>query len=336
VIELRVVGSSDDQTQLLLSDSARGRRGKFAVAIDRELLSVLQAAVYARRDGTRREALEDAPDSAPTAFPGPKVAPREIQRLLRAGMSVERVAEVLDCDEDLVERFLTPILYERSGVIKDVQRLSIEKSRLGTSGLPVFEAIEVNLAARRIRLTEEQYFDSWDATREEGQPWKLTFEFDFRGRQVARFEYDPRTGEVEATNKVALDLAWVPQGTEKANIPPPMPAAAKRRASGKKTSARKPVARKPAARKPAARKATTRKPAARKTTARKPAARKTTARKPAARKPAARKATTRKPAARKTTARKPAARKTTARKPAARKTTARKPAARKTTARGRR
>ena len=328
MIELRVVGSSDDQSFLLLSDTPRGKRGRFVVPIDRDLLAILQAAVYARRDGNRREVLEEAPgDSSPTSLPAPKVPPREIQRLLRAGMSVERVADVLDCDEDLVERFLTPILYERSGVIKDIQRLSIEKSRLGESGLSVFDAIESNLATRRIRLTEDKYFDSWDATREEGQPWKLTFTFDFRGRQTARFEYDPRTGDLDPMNKVALDIAWVPEGTEKPNIPPPMPAGTRRKPAGRKAAPkRKPAARKAAPKRKAAaakRKPAARKPAAKRVAAkRKPAAKKTTPkRKPAARKPAARKAAPKRAAAAK---RKPASRKPAAkRKPAARRAPAR-------------
>lgn len=336
VIELRVVGSTDDQSFLLLSDTARGKRGRFVVPIDRELLAILQAAVYARRDGNRREVLEEAPgDSSPTSLPAPKVPPREIQRLLRAGMSVERVADVLDCDEDLVERFLTPILYERSGVIKDIQRLSIEKSRLGASGLPIFDAIESNLATRRIRLTEDRYFESWDATREEGQPWKLTFTFDFRGRQIARFEYDPRTGDLDATNKIALDIAWVPEGTEKPNNPPPMPAGtrSKRKPASGRSATRKPAAKKPASkRKPATRSAAPKRAAAakRKPAVRKPAPKRAAAakRKPVTRKPApARAKAKRKPA---TTTRKPVARKTVPKRAAA---TKRKPAARRAPAR---
>ena len=257
MIELRVVGSSDDYSYLLLSDKPRARRGAFAVPIDRELLEVLQAAVYARRDGARRERLEDAPESAPTSLSAPKVPPREIQRLLRAGMSVERVADVLECDLALVERFETPILYERNGVIGDVQRLLVEKPRLGPSGLNVRDSIETNLASRRIRLTDEAYLEGWNATREEGQPWKLTFAFEFRGKQIARFDYEPRTGRIVATNKVALDLAWVPKGTEKPNIPPPMPGGKRRpkaRPADRKprTAARAKTAAKGAARRPGA------------------------------------------------------------------------------------
>ena len=48
--KLRVIGSSPDFDELILSNKPRGRTGSHVVAIDKRLLDVLQKAVYGRRD----------------------------------------------------------------------------------------------------------------------------------------------------------------------------------------------------------------------------------------------------------------------------------------------
>jgi DUF3071 family protein len=294
VIKLRVVGSSRDHGELVLSNKPKGAKGSHSVAIDKKLLDVLQKAVYARR-----EARGQFVERKRTPPPEPKIPLVEIQRHLRSGLTPSQVADEAGVPIDYVERFYTPVLYERAGVIQDAQLLFQEKPRLGSSALPLGEAVDQNLSARRVRLADEAATNAWNATRQEGQSWVVTLTFPFRGRaRTARWRFDQRARVIEPANKLAADIGWVSDarrdgsanGSEPAEGAPPR--ARRKTARRKSTAKRKASARKPARK--ASRKASTRK-AARKTpkkaTRRKP----TTRRKPAARRKTA---TRRKPAAR--------------------------------------
>ena len=311
--KLRVIGSSEDFDELILSNKPKGRQGSHVVAIDKRLLDVLQKAVYGRRDRAKPQHHMPARIEIESKLPL-----REIQQFLRAGQSPAQVARAAGVTEEYVEQFLTPVLYERAGVIQDAQALYQEKQRLGPSSLPLGEAVAANLVSRRVRLDEDALADAWMATRQEGQPWIVSLIFPFRGRaRTARWRFDQRTRSLEPANKLAIDVGWIGGSRSRAQVPSPngsKPAAktgkkkrAREKTARKKTSARKPATRKAPARKKTAKRASARrKPASRRKAARRPASRKPVGRKPARRKSAAR----RKPAGR----RKPAAR----RKPAGR------------------
>ena len=299
VIRLRVVGASEDADELILSNKPRGKKGSHALPIDQRLLDVLQDAVYAKRDRDRADRVQARMREVTLE---PKIPPREIQRMLRAGMSPAEVASQAGVDEAYVDQFITPVLYERREIVNDVQELVLEKPKLGPSGLPLGDAVEANLAARRVRMSDESYADAWMATRQDGGPWAVTFVFPFRGRsQTARWRYDPRRKTLIAANRMAMDMGWTSPGRRSVRAATAKPAPSRKRSSARK---------KPTRKKPTRKRTTARKP---KTTARKPA-RKTTARKkpstrrrpPAKRKPAKRKPAKRKPAKRKPVRRKPA------------------------------
>ena len=241
MIKLRVVGTSPDQAELVLSNKPSGRKGSHSVAIDKRLLKVLQDAVYARRDAARGGAEEPVPPTEP------KLAPPEMQRLLRSGTSLKQVAQVAEVDVAYVEQFYPPVLYERAGVISDAKSTYQEKPRLGMSRLPLGEAVAVNIA-RRVRLTDDMLADAWSATRRDGLPWTVTLTFSFRGRsRKASWKFDQRTRELTPANKLAADLGWV-QGTGRA-----LRAPSGGSGEPKKPAAKKPPARKAAAKRPAAR-----------------------------------------------------------------------------------
>jgi DUF3071 family protein len=328
VRKLRVIGSSEDFDELILSNKPKGRQGSHVVAIDKRLLDVLQKAVYGRRDQAKADKRMPARIESDSKLP-----PREIQRFLRAGRSLAQVAREAGMSEEYVEQFLTPVLYERAGVIQEAQGVYQEKQRLGPSSLPLGEAVAANLTSRRVHLDEDALADAWSASRQEGQPWVVSLTFPFRGRaRTARWRFDQRTRSLEPVNKLAVDVGWITGGRARAAASSPNGSKPNVRKSTRKGAARKKVARKATKRKAAPkRKAVTRrKPAARRkaTGRRKSAARKKAAprRKPAARrKPARRKAATRKPASR----RKAATRKPARRKPARRKATTRKRARRR-------
>jgi len=247
------------------------------------LLDVLQKAVYAKRS-TEREPASFSSRSAPTSVAPPKVAPREIQRMLRSGMTPQQVARAVDLDVAYIDQFYAPVLYERGGIVRDAQALSLEKARLGWSGLPLGEAVAQNLEQRRVRMTDEAFANSWTASRQGDRPWVVTITYPFRGRaRKASWRFDPRARSLVPLNKAALDIGWVANGGKRRaarQAPSPDAAPKKRKRATPKRGAKKPARKKPAARKKTAR----RKPAARK----KPVARKKTAR----RKPAARRRAT--------------------------------------------
>ncbi|HLW16048.1 MAG TPA: septation protein SepH [Actinomycetota bacterium] len=312
--KLRVIGSSEDFEELILSNKERGRTGSHVVAIDKRLLDVLQKAVYGRRDQARVRPVVPAKPEIESKLPL-----KEIQQSLRGGQSPAQIARAAGVTEEYVEQFLTPVLYERAGVIADAQALFQEKQRLGPSSLPLGEAVAANLASRRVRLDEEGLADAWTATRQEGQPWVISLTFPFRGRaRTARWRFDQRTHSLEPANKLAIDVGWIGGSRARAYI-----ASANGSKSGEKATAKKPARKKPARKKASPRKKPTRRPSSRKPARRKPAARK----KAPPRKKATRRATSRKPARRKPAARKKAPAR---RKPAARKKTSarRKPARR--------
>ena len=290
--KLRVVGSSDDFDELILSNKPRGRAGTHAVAIDKRLLDVLQQAVYGRREAAKNERRQAAASAARIETDS-KLPLREIQQLLRAGQTLAQVARKAGVTEEYVEQFLTPVLYERAGAIQDAQALFQEKARLGPSSLPLGESVAANLAARRVNLDEEALADAWTASRQEGQPWVVSLTFPFRGRaRTARWRFEPRARTLEPANKLAVDVGWIASGRAQTYV------ASKNGSKAERTTAKRAPRKKPAKRRVA------KKPARRKTASRKPARRKPASRKkPARRKPAVR----RKPPRKKTAARRKAA-----------------------------
>lgn len=302
MIKLRLVGSSDDLKNLVLSAKPRGKRGSHMLAVDEKLFRVLEDLVRQRR----RKEREDSRPRLPEPRQEPKIPPREIQRLLRAGKRPADVAKEAEVDIAYVEQFHPPILYERDGIIRDALNAVLSKQRLGRSALPLGEAVVENLRVRKVNLTDEEIAGRWSAVRADSQPWTITFTFSYRGTRRAVWRYNPQKRELLAANSVAADIGWVSNGkrARAASRPSIVPkAAAARPATKAARRRRKPAKRKPVKRKPTKRAAAKRKPAKRKPTkrpaAKRPAARRRPAkRRPAARRPAARRPATRRPARR--------------------------------------
>jgi hypothetical protein len=250
LIKLRLVGHSADLEQLIYTSKKRGKKGSHVVSVDDRLFDELRDVV--RRRNRKKKSAEAA--AARVARPGaePKLSPREVQRLLRAGRPVQTVAKAANAPVLWVERFLGPVLYERAGAIQDCQRAVLEKPRLGDSGLPLGEAVLSNLRTRRVTASDEDIADGWDASRLDSNPWAVSLRFRYRGReQRAVWRYDPVTRTVTAGNRLAMDLGWVPQGRK------PLPVA-KRFSARPKPKATKPKRKAPARgkRKPARRRIT--------------------------------------------------------------------------------
>ncbi|MGW5055498.1 septation protein SepH [Actinokineospora sp. NPDC004072] len=103
---LRVVGLADGGKTVICEDPARGER--FTLPADERLRAA------ARGDVTRLGQIEIELES--------QMRPREIQARIRAGESVEQVAEAAGIPTAKVERFAYPVLLERSRTAELAQR----------------------------------------------------------------------------------------------------------------------------------------------------------------------------------------------------------------------
>src|ERR1044071_333198 len=103
---LRIVGLEDDGRTVILEDPTRGER--FQLPADERLRAA------ARGDVTRLGQIEIELES--------QMRPREIQTRIRAGESVEQVAEAAGIPAHKVERFAYPVLLERSRTADLAQR----------------------------------------------------------------------------------------------------------------------------------------------------------------------------------------------------------------------
>src|SRR6266498_4257407 len=208
VIDLKLVGASTDLEHLVFSTKKSGRRGSHVAAIDDRLFRVLEDVVRKRRAKEKGEPLTPKKPAADS-----KLAPREVQRLLRAGWPVDAVARMAGMDVAWVQRFLGPVLDERTIAIQDSQKARLEKPRLGMSGASLGESVARNLRARRVKITEADLADAWDASRVDNQPWVISVTFSYRGReQRANWRYNPHTRELSAVNRLASDIGWVTDG----------------------------------------------------------------------------------------------------------------------------
>jgi hypothetical protein len=233
LIKLRLVGHTADLEQLIYTSKKRGKKGSHVVPVDDLLFDELRDVV--RRRNRKKKSTEAAAARAGASGVEPKLSPRAVQRLLRAGRPVQTVAKAANAPVLWVERFLGPVLYERAGAIQDCQKAVLEKPRLGDSGLPLGEAVLENLRTRRVAASDEDIADGWDASRLDSNPWAVSLRFRYRGReQRAVWRYDPATRTVTAGNRLAMDLGWVPPGRK------PLPVAAKRSSARPKPKATKP------------------------------------------------------------------------------------------------
>jgi len=272
VINLKLVGASTDLEHLVFSAKKGARRGSHVAPIDDKLFRVLEDVVRKRR---AKEKGEPPPPKKPAAES--KLAPRDVQRLLRAGRPVDAVARMAGMDVRWVERFLGPVLDERTIAIQESRRARLEKPRLGMSGAPLGESVARNLRARRVKITDADLADAWDASRVNMQPWVISVTFPYRGReQRATWRYDPYTRELTSVNRLASDLGWVANGRRssapRTTTGKPRPKTATTKRASRTTTKKHPTVKKrPAARK---RPAAKRRPASRKTSAarRRPAA----------------------------------------------------------------
>ncbi|MBR7743445.1 DUF3071 domain-containing protein [Phycicoccus sp. BSK3Z-2] len=179
--DLRLIGVHEDGRHLLLADAEGGR---FRLPLDEPLRAA------ARRDRPRLGQLQIEIDGA--------MRPREVQALIRRGMSAEEVADRAGWTVEKVRRFEGPILAEREHVARKARACAV-----GTRGSGPL-TLETRATERlRDRGVEADAIE-WDSSRDADGVWQLTLVFAAGGRQrTAAWTYEPLGGSVSATNDEA-------------------------------------------------------------------------------------------------------------------------------------
>src|SRR5579875_246524 len=192
--ELKVVGLDVDGKHMICEGTPvnAGPAEKFRVAIDDRL----RAAV--RGDGAR--VAQTQIDIEVTKM----LSPKEIQARIRAGASVEQVAEAAGVDIERVQRFAHPVLLERSRAA-ELATAAHPVLADGPAVLTLLETVTTALVARGLNPDNT----TWDAWRNEDGRWTVQLGWKAgRSDNVAHFRFSPGAhgGTVTAIDDAASEL----------------------------------------------------------------------------------------------------------------------------------
>ncbi|MDJ1370449.1 septation protein SepH [Gulosibacter molinativorax] len=180
--ELRFVGLEDDW---LIATNDNGERFRL------------------RADESLREALRPRPAARPE---GPRVPPRQIQQLIRAGRTVDEVVELTGADSETVERFEGPILAERGYIVEQARGVAVRLqsqidplSREGaTFGTTIDDRLE-QLGAKDVR---------WDAWKDPETGWHVGLNFVTEDvSRNALWTFDSRAHSLHPSSPAAVTLS---------------------------------------------------------------------------------------------------------------------------------
>lgn len=170
--ELRLVGVHEDGRYLLLS-AADGTR--FRVALDDDL----RVAARGRRSGPG------------TSGPAPSSA-REVQALIRTGLSVEEVAERAGWPISKVTVFAAPVLAERRHVAGRAAAVRLRTE--GGDSERLSTRVERRLEGRGVHAEDVE----WDSGRDDTGAWQVHIDFVAGGRERrAGWRFDPLSEHVQ-------------------------------------------------------------------------------------------------------------------------------------------
>lgn len=186
--ELRVIGLESDGSHVVCADASTGE--KFRLPADDKLRAA------SRGDVARLGQIEIEMDS--------QLRPREIQARIRAGASVQQVADEASIPVSKVERFAYPVLLERSRAAEMAQ--GGHPIRDNGPAVPTLSEI-VTLAFRARGHNIEDA--TWDAWRDEENHWVAQLQWQAgRTTNSAHWRYQPDAhgGTIVALDDTAFDL----------------------------------------------------------------------------------------------------------------------------------
>ena len=171
--DLRLIGVHEDGQHLLMSDDAGNR---YRVPLDEQLRAA------ARRDRAHLGQLQIELDGG--------MRPREVQALIRRGLSTQEVAERAGWTVEKVRRYEGPILAEREYVVVLARRTPLP-ARTGSS-----TTLEARVHERLDERGVEPSRAAWDSARRDDGQWSVSAVFPAGGRERTatwRFDVQART-----------------------------------------------------------------------------------------------------------------------------------------------
>jgi hypothetical protein len=195
--ELRFVAVSEDGSYAVLA--IPGRSGRFMLPIDDRLRAV------ARGQFSRLAQYEIEVENP--------LRPKEIQARIRAGETVEEIADAAGIPVDRVRWFEGPVLAERGYVAQQAQNASVRRQGDSTPGPRLGEVV----AERLTELGADPEDAQWDSRKHGDGSWQVQLAFRAGGRlHIAEWLFDPRRRHVTPADDNAGRLS-LPE----AELPPP-------------------------------------------------------------------------------------------------------------------
>jgi hypothetical protein len=190
--DLKVVGLDVDGRHIICEDDVTGRTEKFRLRVDERLRAAVRG--DAARVGQTQIDIEVKS----------VLRPKEIQARIRAGASVEQLAESSGVDPSRIERFAHPVLLERSRAA-ELATMAHPVLSDGPSMLTLLESVTTALVARGLNPDAT----SWDAWRNEDGRWTVQLSWQAgRSDNVAHFRFAPGAhgGTVTPADDAAHEL----------------------------------------------------------------------------------------------------------------------------------
>jgi Protein of unknown function (DUF3071) len=195
--ELRFVAVSEDGSYAVLA--VPGRSGRFMLPIDDRLRAV------ARGQFSRLAQFEIEVENP--------LRPKEIQARIRAGETVEEIADAAGIPVERVRWFEGPVLAERAYVAEQAQGASIRRQGDSTPGPRLGEVV----AERLTELGADPEDAQWDSRKHGDGSWQVQLAFRSGGRlHIAEWLFDPRRRHVAPADDNAIRLSM-----PEAELPPP-------------------------------------------------------------------------------------------------------------------
>ncbi len=200
--ELRFVAVSEDGRYAVLA--VPGRSARFTLPIDERLRAV------ALGQSSRLAQYEIEVESP--------LRPKEIQARIRAGETVEEIADAAGIAVERVRWFEGPVLAERAYMADQAQRASVRRQGDATPGPRLGEIVTERLKVFGADPEDAQ----WDAKKLGDGSWQVQLTFISDGRlHTAEWTFDPRRRHVLAADDNASRMSL--PGIEPPQPTPPAP-----------------------------------------------------------------------------------------------------------------
>ena len=186
--ELRFVAVSEDGSYAVLA--IPGRSGRFMLPIDDRLRAV------ARGQFSRLAQYEIEVENP--------LRPKEIQARIRAGETVEEIADAAGVPVERVRWFEGPVLAERAYVAEQARGASVRRQGDSTPGPRLGDVV----AERLTELGADPEDAQWDSRKHGDGSWQVQLAFRAGGRlHIAEWLFDPRRRHVSPADDNAARLS---------------------------------------------------------------------------------------------------------------------------------